>query len=120
MTEETKDRVFVSEGLGSATRVSLDGKSEKEGDVTAGAEGNRHPSDNYSTPGPPWDMQPSLKQKAEEAGVDVDKMIEGFAAGKSDAEIAKDFGVPEKTIKYLHDDFIKFGLHSMQGISGGD
>ncbi len=120
MTEENPNRKFVSEGLGSATRVSLDGKSEKEGAVTAGADGNRHPSDDYSTLGPPWDLQPSLKQKAEEVGVDVDLMIDGFAQGKTDAEIAQEFGVPEKTITYLHDDFEKFGLHSMQGISGGD
>lgn len=119
MTEE-KSRTFVSEGLGSATRVSLDGKSEKEGDVTAGAEGNRHPSDDYSTPGPPWDLQPSLKQKAEEIGVDVDKLIDGFKNEKSDQEIAEQFGVTAKAINYLRDDFEKFGLHSMQGISGGD
>jgi len=102
MTEESKDRAFVSEGLGSATRVSLDGKSEKEGDVTAGAEGSRHPSDDYSTLGPPWDLQPSLKQKAEEVGVDVDKLIQGFKENKSNAEIAREFGVTEKAINYLH------------------
>ncbi|WP_366924557.1 hypothetical protein MFMK1_001538 [Metallumcola ferriviriculae] len=124
MTEKNKNKEyeaeFVSEHLGSATRVNLDGKSEKEGDVTAGSEGNRHPSDDFSTLGPPWDLQPSLKEKAEEIGVDVDQLIDGFKQNKSDQEIAQEFGVTAKAINYLRDDFEKFGLHSMQGISGGD
>lgn len=63
----------------------------------------------------PWSMEPGLKQKTEEVGIDFDKFIEQMASNRSDTEIAADFGVPTKVITHLRDHFIHFGIHSIVG-----
>lgn len=63
----------------------------------------------------PWSRQPSLKEKAEEVGVDFDRFIAGLAANRSDVEMAREFGVPEKTIWHLRNHFERLGVHSIEG-----
>jgi DNA-directed RNA polymerase specialized sigma subunit len=63
----------------------------------------------------PWSLQPSLKQMAEEVGVDFDKFIEGLKHNKSDQEISKEFGVSDKVIRNLRNHFEQYGVHSIVG-----
>ena len=63
----------------------------------------------------PWSIEPSLKQKTEEVGIDFDKFIEGLKANLSDVEMAKDFNVSSKTIAHLRDHFEQLGIHSVMG-----
>lgn len=63
----------------------------------------------------PWSTQPSLKIKAEEAGVDFDAFIEGLRNNCSDAEMANEFGVPKATISNLREQFMRYGVDSVQG-----
>ena len=63
----------------------------------------------------PWSTEPSLKAKAEEVGVDFDRFIEGLAKNRSDQEIAREFGVTEKTVWHLRNHFEKLGVHSIMG-----
>lgn len=63
----------------------------------------------------PWSKEPSLKEMAHEVGVDFDQLIEGFKEDKDDAEMAQEFGVPEKLIYHLRDHFYTHGVHSIMG-----
>ena len=64
----------------------------------------------------PWSMDSSLKEKAAEVGVGYDAMIEGFRQNKADMEIAREFGVPEGTIRNLRRHFeTQIGLNSIMG-----
>lgn len=63
----------------------------------------------------PWTTEPSLTTKTEEVGIDFDKFIEGLKNDKSDAEMAQEFNVTEKTIYYLRDHFITRGILSTMG-----
>jgi len=63
----------------------------------------------------PWGTEPGLKQKAEEVGVDFDRFIDHLAANRSDTEIAREFGVSEKTISHLREHFERLGIHSIMG-----
>lgn len=110
---------FIPEGLGSAERVSLDGKSEIEGYVTETGVRNKvnvdeMPTD-FSTRGAPWDLDQSFKAKCAEIGVDFNQFIEGLKAGKSDEEIADEVGIKTKAAANLRYHFESFGYHSMQG-----
>jgi len=63
----------------------------------------------------PWSLQPSLKEMAEEVGIDFDDFISGLKHNKNDMELAEDFGVSKKTIHGLREHFEKFGVHSIMG-----
>lgn len=63
----------------------------------------------------PWGLQPSVKEMAEEVGIDFDCFIEGMAKNMSDVELAEELGVTEKTINHLRDHFERFGVHSIVG-----
>lgn len=64
----------------------------------------------------PWSVDSSLKEKASEVGVDYDALIEGLRLNKSDMEIAREFSVPEGTIRRLRDHFeSEIGLNNIMG-----
>ncbi|HAA89653.1 MAG: Uncharacterized protein XD63_1457 [Thermoanaerobacterales bacterium 50_218] len=67
------------------------------------------------SPGPPWGWQPSLKQMAEEVGVDFDVFLAGIKNGFSDEEIAAEVGVGPRVIARLREHFQKFGIDSVIG-----
>jgi hypothetical protein len=112
------EREFVYADQGSATWASLDGRSEDSGYVTEGAIGNKdleEQTTDLSTRGAPWALEPSLEAKCEEVGINFDNFIEGLKNNKSDAEMAEEFEVTEKTIFYLRDYFEHMGLDTMMG-----
>jgi len=114
-----KDRAFVPEGMGSTTMVNLDGKSELGGYVTETGITQRQTieemSMDYSPRGAPWGLEPSLEEMATEVGIVFDHLIDGFAKDRGDAEMAREFGVSEKTVAWLRERFIRYGIDSMQG-----
>ncbi|WP_031514523.1 histidine kinase [Desulfofalx alkaliphila] len=63
----------------------------------------------------PWSTEPSLSTKTEEVGIDFDSFIEGLKNDKTDAEMAQEFGVTEKTIGHLRHHFITRGIGSIMG-----
>lgn len=64
----------------------------------------------------PWSTDSSLKEKAAEVGVDYDGLIEGLRQNKSDMEIAREFAVPEGTIRNLREHFeSEIGLNCIMG-----
>ncbi|MBE3587745.1 MAG: helix-turn-helix domain-containing protein [Thermoanaerobacteraceae bacterium] len=63
----------------------------------------------------PWSTEPSLKRKAEEVGIDVDRLIDGIREDRTDAEMAEEFGVTEKLIYHLRDHFMRYGVGSIMG-----
>ncbi|KUK82962.1 MAG: Uncharacterized protein XD97_0304 [Pelotomaculum thermopropionicum] len=63
----------------------------------------------------PWSKEPSLKEMANEVGVDFDSFIEGLKKDKSDSEMAEEFDVSEKLIYHLKDHFYSHGVHSILG-----
>lgn len=63
----------------------------------------------------PWGAGPSLKEKTDEVGIDFDKFIDQLSKNKTDMEMAKEFGVSEKTIFHLRDHFERKGLGSVIG-----
>ncbi len=64
----------------------------------------------------PWSTDSSLKEKASEVGVDYDSLIEGLRLNKSDMEIAREFDVPEGTIRHLRNHFeSEIGLNCIMG-----
>jgi len=63
----------------------------------------------------PWGMEPSLKDKTEEVGIDFDRFIEGMKMNRNNMELAKEFGVSEKLIGHLREHFEKIGVHSIVG-----
>lgn len=63
----------------------------------------------------PWSTQPSLRLKTEEVGVDFDRFIDGLCRNRSDADMARDLGVPVGVITNLREHFMRFGVESVQG-----
>ncbi|ADG82176.1 helix-turn-helix domain-containing protein [Thermincola potens] len=63
----------------------------------------------------PWSAGPSLIEMTDEVGIDFDSFIDGLAQNKSDMEMAEEFGVTEKTIYYLRNQFERKGLGSTIG-----
>ncbi len=63
----------------------------------------------------PWSTEPSLKEMAEEAGVDVGGLIEGIKNEHTDEEIASDLGVSEKLVCHLRNRFYSHGIDSVMG-----
>jgi len=72
-------------------------------------------NDSYILSRVPWSAEPSLKEMAGEAGVDVDNFIEGIKSDKTDGEIAEDLGVSENLIYHLRDRFYSHGIDSVMG-----
>lgn len=103
---------FVSENMGSAVLVNLDGMSEPNN--------NREDIPLYSgaTPSAPWGMEPSLEAMCEEAGVDFEQFLDSVKQNKSDTDMADAFGVKELTIFSLRDHFERHGIDSVAGIQG--
>lgn len=64
----------------------------------------------------PWSMDSSLKEKTGEVGVNYDAFIEGLRNNQGDMEMAKEFAVPEGTIRNLRKQFeSEIGLNSIMG-----
>ena len=63
----------------------------------------------------PWSTEPSLKDMAQEVGVDYDRLIDGIKEDKSDSEIAGELAVSEKLIYHLRDHFYTRGIQSIMG-----
>ncbi|NLI12684.1 helix-turn-helix domain-containing protein [Pelotomaculum propionicicum] len=63
----------------------------------------------------PWSSEPSLKEMADEVGVNVDRLIEGIEKNKTDSEMAQEFEVPEKLVYHLRDHFYTHGIDSVMG-----
>jgi hypothetical protein len=63
----------------------------------------------------PWSTEPSLKEKAEEVGIDFDKFIDGLDNNLTDMEMAQDFNVSSKVISHLRKHFEELGIHSIMG-----
>mgnify|MGYP000987591503 FL=1 len=63
----------------------------------------------------PWSSEPSLKEMAQEVGIDFDRLIEGFEEKKADREISEEMGVNEKVIGWLRERFNTRGVHSIVG-----
>ncbi|NLT94165.1 MAG: helix-turn-helix domain-containing protein [Clostridia bacterium] len=51
----------------------------------------------------------------DEVGVDMDSLISGIEQNKSDAEMAKELGVSQKTVKALRERFMTHGIQSIEG-----
>lgn len=63
----------------------------------------------------PWSSEPSLKEMAQEVGVDFNRLIDGIREDKTDSEMASELDVPEKLIYHLRDHFYTHGVHSIMG-----
>jgi len=63
----------------------------------------------------PWGLEPSLKDKTNEVGINFDEFIAGLKEGKSNFEMAQEFKVSEKLISHLKNHFTQFGVHSIVG-----
>lgn len=63
----------------------------------------------------PWSTQPSLKLKTEEVGIDFNAFIEGLRMNQGDETIAGRFGVPVATVTNLREQFMRYGVDSVEG-----
>ncbi len=117
--EERKKTNFIAEDLGSATMVSLDGRTEGTAFVTEGDRGTKQipeQSDEYTTRGAPWGRLPSLKEMTTEVGIKFEEFISSLDHQETDEEIARKFNVPVETITHLRDHFDHYGVDSMMGM----
>jgi len=63
----------------------------------------------------PWGLEPSLKEKTDEVGIDFDRFIDGLKNNKEDSEMAEEFQVSSEAIKNLREHFERLGLNSVVG-----
>ncbi len=63
----------------------------------------------------PWSVEPSLKEMANEVGVDFDQLVEGIKLDKTDSEMAGELDIPEKLVYHLRDHFYTHGVDSIMG-----
>ncbi len=63
----------------------------------------------------PWETGPSLKEMTDEVGIDLNRFVEAVGADKSDTEMAAEFGVGEKTVTCLKEQFYRKGLGTTVG-----
>lgn len=98
---------FIPTEMGSARFVSLDGEGSTYKYETGPTELV------HGFKGPPWGVEPSMHFVCDEVGIDYNKFIDGLAAGRSDLEMANEFGVNDKTIKNLKERF-----YSVEAITG--
>lgn len=107
--KKIKGNAFVPTEEGSATLESMDA----EGLTAKYEQGPTELTQGFR--GAPWSREPSLKFMCEEVGVNMDNLIKGIENNKSDTEMAKEFGVPQKTVQYLKKRFMTHGLQSIEG-----
>ncbi len=63
----------------------------------------------------PWEAGPNLKEMTDEVGIDLDRFVDSIGANRSDMEMAQEFGVSEKTISQLRNQFYTKGLGTTVG-----
>lgn len=63
----------------------------------------------------PWSSDLSLKDIAQDLGIDYVEFIEQLKEGKNDIDIADKFMVKKEMISQLRQQFERFGLDSIQG-----
>lgn len=63
----------------------------------------------------PWGLEPSLKEKTDELGIDFDRFIEGLKNNKSDKVMAQEFNVSQEAIISLREHFTHLGIQSIVG-----
>lgn len=63
----------------------------------------------------PWSLEPSLKEKTDELGIDFDRFIEGLKNDTSVNEMAEKFQVSPETLSALKEHFIRLGIQSIVG-----
>lgn len=71
--------------------------------------------DNHFVSRVPWGLEPSLKEKAEEIGVDFDRFMEGLKNNKENHILAKEFNVSPEAISQLREHFQRLGIDSIVG-----
>jgi len=64
---------------------------------------------------PPWSLGPSLKEMAEELGIDHDELIGCFEKDLSSQEIADKFRITTETAEMLKEHFLRRGIASIMG-----
>ncbi|WP_243270062.1 hypothetical protein [Thermanaerosceptrum fracticalcis] len=104
--------IFVPAAMGSAAFVALDGEGSTYKYETGSTELK------HGFKGPPWGVEPGMHFVCDEVGIDADQFIDGLAQNKSDTEMAREFGVPEGTIRHLRERFYK--VESITGNYGQD
>lgn len=76
-------------------------------------------NNNYNDPDkgsfPPWSRIPSLKEMAEDIGLDHDLFIELIEKGDSAESIAEQMGISPVTARSLYDHFMRYGISSVMG-----
>lgn len=98
-TPEGEDRDYVVTEMGSARFVSLGGEGSKYKYETG-------PTNlTQGTKGPPWSIEPSMHFVCDEVGIDYNEFIAGLRDDKTDVEMAREFGVSDKTIENLRERF---------------
>lgn len=103
---------FIPTEMGSARFVSLDGEGSTYKYETGPTQLE------YGFKGPPWSVEPSMHFVCDEVGVDYNKFIQSLAAQKNDTEMAREFGVSDKTIRSLKERF--YSVESITGNYGQD
>lgn len=68
---------------------------------------------NVSTPGAPFNSEPSLKWKCEDVGVEMDSFVDMLAQNRSDMEMAGELGISREVVQRLKEEFYKRGINSV-------
>lgn len=63
----------------------------------------------------PWSLEPSLKEKTDDLGIDFDRFIDGLKNNKTDTEIAEEFQVSQEAVAALREHFVHLGIQSVVG-----
>lgn len=63
----------------------------------------------------PWGLEPSLKEKTDELGIDFDRFIQGLKENKSDKVMAEEYDVSPEAISSLREHFTHLGIQSIVG-----
>ncbi len=99
--QEDLGKTFTTTEMGSARFATLRGKDSRY-------HYEMGPTDlAHGTKGPPWSIEPSMHFVCDEVGIDYDQFISALKGQKGDFEMAREFAVPEKTIKLLKERFYK-------------
>ena len=64
---------------------------------------------------PPWSRIPSLKEMAEEVGIDFDDLVEAIKEDQDPRQMAARFEISEELAGNLKDHFYKYGVSSVMG-----
>lgn len=63
----------------------------------------------------PWGLEPGLKEKTDELGIDFDQFIDGLKNNKSDETMAQEFRVSREAIEALREHFTHLGIQTVVG-----